>query len=428
MKNYLLILLALAVSCAHHKPSTISTQHVKHQVSHKAAPVRAVASQPSESSSDLEEETILDDVKDLFSRKTGFFNNPDKAVVFSLIKDAKKSVDIEIYEMKDEDFKDLLLEKLDQKVKVRIIKDPFTVGDSCDELAPDDVLPANPKSQSSCLEEKKYVQHFIAKGGKYVYFNKKELCGIPGKSCFEHGKMVIVDQKVLMLSTGNFNSSNLCNVAQNPAACNRDFSYVSKDSKVIDLLSDVYNHDFAGVAYDLKGIMDKSKAKNITISPFSRGPIVNFINQAKKKLLIQNQYLEDPAWNEAIVNAAKRGVDVQVMVTDFCNFGEPRDTKKDKITDIYTQFDQAGIKTKIFTANIKIRNRPGYLHAKAFVVDDKMAWVGSVNGSVMSNTQNREYGIFFNRHRSVKKLIKVIEEDMNHPQAVSWQKSLACEK
>lgn len=423
MKTYLVILLALSASCAHHKAEPNHTRHVKHHV----AANRVIAS-AEQSASNSEDDTLFDNVKELLGSKTGFFNNPDKAIVFDLVKDAKKTIDIEIYEMKDLDFRALLFKKLNQGVKIRIIKDPFTVADSCDELAPNNILPENPKYQDACLEEKKFVQDFIAKGGKYVYFNKEELCGIKGKHCFEHGKMVIVDKKLLLLSTGNFNSSSLCNQSQNPTAYNRDFSYVTKDKKVIELLSAVYENDFKGVAYNLKSLMDNSSAKNITISPFSREPIVNFINSAKKTLLIQNQYLEDPGWNEAIVNAAKRGVDVRVMVTDFCNFGEPTDSKKEKIIGIYSAFDEVGIKTKIFTNKILIDNRPGYLHAKAFVVDGKSAWVGSVNGSVMSNTQNREYGIFFNRRNHVKKLIKVIEADMNHPRAINWQRSLDCKK
>lgn len=423
MKTYLLILLILISSCTHHRPKKPTTHYVKS----KAALARIIASRPTVSNEDLEQESILDDVNDLFSRKLGLFNNAEKPVVLNLIREAKKTIDIEIYEMKDEDFRDLLLEKLNRGVKVRIIKEPSPVGDSCDEKAADYVLPANPKKHLGCLEEKKYTQEFIARGGKYVYFSKK-LCGTSGKKCFEHGKLIIIDKKTALISTGNFNSSNLCNLAQFPSACNRDYSYVSKDPQQLDLLTKVYDRDFLGVAYDLKSLMNKSKAKNITISPYSRKPIVDFINRARKKILIQNQYLEEPAWNDALIKAAKRGVEIQIMVTDFCNFGLPRKNKKTKIISVYSLFDSVGIKTKTFTSNIKIQNRPGYMHAKAIVVDDKMAWIGSVNGSVLSNNFNREYGIFFDRQRSVRKLIDVMEEDLNHPKAISWKKSLVCHK
>lgn len=395
MKNYLVILLALCFSCAHHKAKNHPAHHV---------------SSPSK------------------IHEVGLINNPDNLILFNLIREAKKTIDIEIYEMKDDDFQELLLEKLKAGVKVRIVKDPFTVGDTCDELAGNDVLPKSARSQSKCLEEKNYVREFIMHGGRYVYFNKDELCGIPGKNCFQHGKMVIIDQKTVLLSTGNFNSSSLCNMNLRPSACNRDYSYVTSDPSVVELLSSVYDHDFKGHAYNLKSLMEKSEVSRLTISPFSREPLVNFINQSKKKILIQNQYLEEPAWNEALINAAQRGVEVKVMVSDFCHFGEASENKQEKIKDIYSAFERAGIKTKTFTAKIKIRNRRGYLHAKAIVIDDKQAWIGSVNGSSTSTIQNREFGIFFKQSQSVKKLIQIMENDFDHDKALTWKQSLACEK
>jgi phosphatidylserine/phosphatidylglycerophosphate/cardiolipin synthase-like enzyme len=62
------------------------------------------------------------------------------------------------------------------------------------------------------------------------------------------------------------------------------------------------------------------------------------------------------------------------------------------------------------------------------VIDNKLAWVGSVNGSVNSTTKNREFGIIFKTKKSVKKLVKIMDEDFNHPFSTTWEKSLACEK
>ncbi len=358
-----------------------------------------------------------------FNKKVGFFNNPDHVIAFDLIKLAKKTIDIEIYEMKDPKFRDLIIGALKRGVKIRIIKDSNTVADSCDELSDTKEL-----SKPDCMREKAYVQEILSLGAQYVYFNKMKLCAEEGKrGCFQHGKMIIVDSRFLLLSTGNFNSSSFCNLETKPSKCNRDYSYVTKNKKVIKFLESVFNKDITRERWDMKsGIA--SGNMGVTVSPFSQPRLVSLIKSAKRSVIIQNQYLEEPAINEAINEKAAEGVEVKVMVSDFCNYGRPTASKKKKTFNIYTSFDSSGVKTKIFTPQMKINGKAGYLHAKAIVIDEKLAWIGSVNGSLNSTSKNREFGIIFKTKKAVRKLLKVMNEDFNHPQSISWERSLSCEK
>lgn len=358
-----------------------------------------------------------------FNKKVGFFNNPDHVIAYDLIKIAKKTIDIEIYEMKDPKFRDLLLGALKRGVKIRIIKDSNTVADSCDELSDTKEL-----SKPDCMLEKAYVHEILGLGAQYVYFNKMKLCAEEGKrGCFQHGKMIIVDSRFLLLSTGNFNSSSFCNLDTKPSKCNRDYSYVTKNKKVIHFLESVFNKDITRERWDMKsGIA--SGNMGVTVSPFSQPRLVSLIKSAKKSVIIQNQYLEEPAINEAINEKAAEGIEVKVMVSDFCNYGRPTASKKKKTFDIYSSFDRSGVKTKIFTPQMKINGKAGYLHAKAIVIDGRLAWIGSVNGSLNSTSKNREFGIIFKTKKAVKKLLKVMNEDFNHPRSTTWEKSLSCEK
>lgn len=358
-----------------------------------------------------------------FDKKVGIFNNPDYPVAYDLLKGAKKTIDIEIYEMKDPKFRELLVGALKRGVKVRIVKDSNTVADSCDELSE-----IKDSDKADCVEEKKYIQKILSLNATYVYFNKKKLCADEGKTgCFQHGKMIIADNRYLLLSTGNFNTSSFCDLESRPSKCNRDYSYVTKNKKVISFLKSVMDQDITRERWSMKSAIAQGH-KAVTVSPFSRPRLISLIRSAQKSVSLQNQYLEDPEINQALIEKAKEGVEVKVMVSDFCNFGRPKATKKKKTNDIYTSFDEAGIKTKVFTPQMKIKDRPGYLHAKSIVIDNKLAWVGSVNGSVNSTTKNREFGIIFKTKKSVKKLVKIMDEDFNHPFSTTWEKSLACEK
>lgn len=357
-----------------------------------------------------------------FDKKVGFFHNAENPVAYDLLKGAKKTIDIEIYEMKDPKFRRLLVDSLKRGVRVRIVKDSNTVGDGCDELSE-----VKNTDKPDCKDEKAYIQKIQELGANYVYFNKKKLCAVEGKSCFQHGKMIIADNKYLLLSTGNFNTSSFCDKESKPSKCNRDYSYVTKNKSVIEFLKGVMDRDITRERWDLKGVISQG-SKGVTVSPFSRPRLVSFIRSARKSVILQNQYLEDPEINTALVEKARAGVDVKIMVSDFCNFGKPRATKVTKSKQIYSEFDASGVKTKIFTPQMKVSGEPGYLHAKAIVVDERLAWVGSINGSTSSTLKNREFGIIFKGRKSVKKLLKIMKEDFNHPQSLTWERSLACEK
>jgi hypothetical protein len=196
---------------------------------------------------------------------------------------------------------------------------------------------------------------------------------------------------------------------------------------VIESLQRIWQQDFSATRWDFKDILGQGNL-GLTTSPESRTRLVALLKSATKSLWIQNQYLEDPVINDMIMEKAKEGLDVHVQIAAFCTFGEPSDQKKEKINKIFTEFDAAGVKTKIFTSKIKINDKKGYMHAKAIIVDEKTGWIGSINGSETSTTQNREFGIIFSHKNSVKKLIQVMSDDFSHPLATSWRDSLNCSK
>ena len=350
-------------------------------------------------------------------------NASSNNALLNLLNHSKKSIDIEIYEMKDPSVHAAIRSALDRGLQVRIVQEPLTAAPSCRIF---EVPSASDTAE--CTESKALVKDVRAKGGTYVPFNLATLCGTPGTKCFEHGKMVISDKQFVFLSTGNFNSSNLCNKVGNPEKCNRDYSVLSWDAGTVSTLQQIFELDIVGKTYDLSSILQNPAARKITVSPYSLAPLVQFIRSAKTMVQIENQYLKDQRLNDALIEVAKRGVKVYVMVASVCSFGKPKPTDIAQWTNTFTAFDQAGIQSRAFTKSIKVGGIFGYLHAKALLIDSKVAWVGSVNGSVMSTSNNREFGIFLEDETEALKLGAFLKSDFLEPGAETWQQSVTCEK
>lgn len=237
--------------------------------------------------------------------------------------------------------------------------------------------------------------------------------------------MILVDGSYAMLSTGNFNPSNLCDKVEKPKTCNRDYTVVSTDPSVVGSLARVFENDLNGIRTEVAQLAQNPK---LTISPYSLSPLVNFINTAKRTLQIENQYLKDPDLNQAVIDAANRGVQVFVMVESFCGFGKPTPGEAAQVRKIYGAFEQAKINIRVFNSSMRVAGVPGYLHAKAILVDSSSAWVGSVNGSTTSLSNNREYGIFLDNESDIHLLSRYLYEDYTNPNSESWQESLECVK
>lgn len=358
------------------------------------------------------------------SIEPGFYNNAEGSPVVPLINTAQKSLEMEIYEMGNPKVIAAIRAALNRGVKVRIVKEPNPVGAPCKVF--DLSIPASNlvTSDASCADQRKLVQDVNAAGGEYVPFSQT-LCP-NGQSCLQHGKIVIADNSVALISSGNFNSTNLCDLDNNPSTCNRDYSFITNDSDIANTLAAIIAKDAAGTAYDVSTLLSKSMSQKITVSPVSLQPLVAFIKSAKERIQVQNQYLKEPTINAALIEMAKSGVKVDVTVASACSFGKPSPSDRKKVTEIFSAFDKAGIVSKMFNKNILVNGKPGYLHAKAIVVDESRAWMGSVNGSTQAATLNREFGIFFNDGANVDKLSNQLDNDLNDPHEESWQDSLEC--
>ncbi|MFH1549018.1 MAG: phospholipase D-like domain-containing protein [Planctomycetota bacterium] len=366
---------------------------------------------------------------DTWAALDGFRHNPEDNPVFQALSLANESIDIEIYEMADLDIRAALRNAINRKppIRVRVVKEPNPVGEPCRYFEP-----AAYKDTEDCKDQKNLVAEIRASPeGEFVPFNKKELCkGLTKKgkppNCFQHGKLILIDGRHALLGTGNLNSSNLCNLRRDPSVCNRDFFYVTSDPNTVGTLKEIFENDLTGRWYDLGPYLTESISEKLTISGYSLDNLMSFISRARKSIRIENQYLKEKTVIELLKEKAIEGVKVQAMVSSLCSFGKPRDAKSSRA--LFEGFDDAGVNVRMFTSSMKVGGKPGYLHAKAIVVDDKEAWVGSINVSDTAMKSNREFGIFFSEPADVQRLKKILDADYSDPMSETWEESLRCAK
>ena len=145
------------------------------------------------------------------------------------------------------------------------------------------------------------------------------------------------------------------------------------------------------------------------VIPFGDGPnpmykhrvakimIMNMLNQAQDYVYMMSPYLIiDNELCQAIENAAMRGIDVRIIT--------PHIPDK-KVVFVMTR----SYYKSLMDAGVKIYEfEPGFVHAKAYLSDDKYAIVGTINLDYRSLVHHFENGVWMYKHE----VLSQIKEDM----------------
>ena len=394
--------------------------------------------------------------------------------VESFINGAQQSLTMELYELRHPRLKDAIIKALERGVRVRIVMEPDPVGGGCDGFSK-----VSADQGPHCQESQEFSARFLAASSAQrssrhrldsgLRFFNKQLCKDTesGKEgfCFQHGKLMIRDHDSFLLSSGNFNESNLCtgdNLDKN--SCYRDLSVVIEDSQAAKGLEEVVELDYSVSSEcntDLRfqtryGFFRKpSKGrcaasdqmvdveshnnkiskiikkfgiqKYITVNPLKSSSLSEFFKLAKKSIRIQTQYIKQQEWQDTLIEAMKNKVKVYLTLPSFCHFIQKDygvgfldvNTVKGKYGS-YSRwiepYEQAGkdlFSFRVFNKGIPdLDGSPmGYQHAKLVIVDDTVAWLGSTNGSLTSTNFNREFGIIFDNPEVVSYLVNIAKRD-----------------
>ena len=287
----------------------------------------------------------------------------------------------------------ILKEKASQGVEVRILYDDMG---------------------SIAMLSTKYPNELKKMGIKCIPFNKVS----PFKGIFmnnrDHRKMTIIDGKVAF--SGGVNLSDEYININSKLGIWKDNGIKIEGDAIWNLTIMFLTMWNANIKEDKDILKFKHEFKNTEkidgyVVPYGVAPLhedligedvyINIINSAKKYLYIMNPYLIiDTDMTNALIRAAKRGVDVKIIVPGIPD-------KKIVYTQTSSFFEllsNGGVKIYKFTK--------GFVHSKVYVSDDKRAVVGTINMDYRSLYLHFENGIYMENVKEIKDVKKDMDETL----------------
>ncbi len=140
--------------------------------------------------------------------------------------------------------------------------------------------------------------------------------------------------------------------------------------------------------------------RSIIILPDDTGQsIVDAIKNAQKTIRIKMFLFSDPDLINAVIDARKRGLDIKVMLNPNRRNGEEENE------DTRRQLEEAGIEVR--------DSNPSFIitHEKSMIIDDKVAFIKSLNWETKNLTETRDYAIITSHPHEVKEIILCFESD-----------------
>jgi len=141
-------------------------------------------------------------------------------------------------------------------------------------------------------------------------------------------------------------------------------------------------------------------ARSLIVLPDdSAKPILDSIDGAKRSIRIKMFAFSDPALIKATIAAKRRGVKVRVMLNAERRSGER---------------DNDATRRALVRAGVEVRDsNPAFdlTHEKSMVVDDKSAFVKSLNWTTKNLTETRDYAVITERKRDVAEVVDGFDSD-----------------
>ena len=137
----------------------------------------------------------------------------------------------------------------------------------------------------------------------------------------------------------------------------------------------------------------------IVLPDDSAQPILAAIDRAESSLRIKMFVFSDPTLLDAVIKAHRRGVKVRVMLNP-----ERRDGEKEN-AESREALTSAGIEV--------IDSNPSFdlTHEKSMVIDDRWAFVESLNWQTENLTSTRDYAVVTSHKHEVEEVIECFEAD-----------------
>ena len=298
------------------------------------------------------------------------FVEPDSGPgpVVDAIRGAKKSVWVEMYLLTNKSVISALEEDANNGIDVRVTLEQHPYGGGS--VSPQETL-----------------DKLKAAGVKAQFSNPS--------FALTHAKIMLIDSTTVYIMTSNFTNAAL---GTGSYTKNREYDIVDSSSQ-----------DGQAVAAIFQAAWNRTNASftdaNLVVSPLNaRSDFDALIGSAKHTLLVTGEEMQDSGIEQDLVNAAQRGVKVEVILP------APSGSSSDSNSSGIATIKQGGVSVR--------EDSRLYMHAKIIVVDGKKAFVGSENISTQSLDRNRELGIIVSDSGVLNTLQQTFSSDWNDSQSV----------
>ena len=327
-------------------------------------------------------------VKPLFDESVTPDNKDDSIFdnIRDAIKDAKYSIQIEMYQFGMKDIAELLVDSVKKGIKVQVLLDPVNE------------LPFE--------EPKQEIMKYLKENGVEVLEYPIVQLDDKKRPQINHVKMLLVDGKTAIIGGMNWGTGSWKN---------RDVD-VKIEGPAVKKMVEEFQKDWLKSGGDIKEIPDLPEpvatgddaVSVITSSEVPKEQIIHKailrnIYNAKKYIHVEMFALSDWQIINGLIEAQKRGVDVKVILNPL----------KIDNTEINKQaadrLKAGGVQVRWFIPKLNDRNQ--ILHAKMGIFDDKETILGSANWTGSGLHYNREADVDVLSSRVTKSFDEIFKYD-----------------
>jgi phosphatidylserine/phosphatidylglycerophosphate/cardiolipin synthase-like enzyme len=181
-------------------------------------------------------------------------------------------------------------------------------------------------------------------------------------------------------------------------ATSRDFLVVDSGRADVAAITAVFDADFAH-----RSVTPGDGADLVWSPTDSQDKLLSLINGATSSLRIYSEEMGDTTIENALIRAAKRGIDVQVC-------GENESGEYDRA---YAKLARAGIRISYYSSSTGF-----YIHGKVIEADygtsHARVFIGSENFSSTSLNDNRELGLIISGHAVMAAIASTFAADFKN--------------
>ena len=281
--------------------------------------------------------------------------------MYDFIAGARTSLDMTMYQLGDTKAQDALKAAAKRGVKVRVLLDSDTQGGG-----------------NSTMNQAAYSD--LSTSGVEV---KRAWSGT-----LWHQKSISRDGAAALIMT--------CNLYAPYYAVVRDYAVLTDNRATVAGMDATFDRDWQATSSPPNSGAAPSGSE-LVWSPGAQTPLVNLINSARPGTTIwaEDEQLDSPAIQQALVSAAKRGVTVNFLMTYSADWASG-----------LSALSGGGVHVRVYQPNAPI-----YIHAKALTVNDDTAYEGSANFTTAMTDQNRNVGIITRDPGVVRAIRSTIASD-----------------